>query len=127
MSHQFTKHYTREEARALLPKVREWLAQLEVLRASLRKHDQRVGTMLDAGTDRGGQTVNDWVRTMADIQRVLEEFRSREITIKDPDRGIIDFPAIIGGKEVFLCWENGEADIEHWHDLETGYGGRSPL
>lgn len=127
MSHQFTKHYTREEARALLPKIREWLAQLEVLRASLRKHDQRVGTMLDAGTDRGGQTVNDWVRTMADIQRVLEEFRSREITIKDPDRSIIDFPAIIGGKEVFLCWENGEADIEYWHDLESGYGGRAPL
>jgi len=127
MAYQFTKHYTRDEARALLPKIREWLAQLEVLRASLRKHDQRVGTMLDAGTDRGGQTVNDWVRTMADIQRVLEEFRSREIHIKDPDRGLIDFPAILGGKEVFLCWEPGEADIEHWHDLESGYGGRSPL
>ena len=127
MAHQFTKHYTRDEARALLPKVREWLAQLEVLREGLRKHEQRVGTMLDTGSDRGGQTVNDWVRAMADIQRVLEEFRSREIFVKDADRGLIDFPAIIGGKEVFLCWEKGEADIEHWHDLESGFGGRSPL
>jgi hypothetical protein len=127
MPHQFTKHYTREEARALLPRVREWLQQLEVLRGSLNKHNQRVESLLDGGNDRGGATVNDWVRTMADIQRVLAEFRQREILIKDADRGLVDFPAIIGGKEVFLCWENGEADIEYWHDLESGYSGRELL
>ena len=127
MPHQFSKHYSRDEARALLPQIREWLQQLESLRASMKKHEQRVGSLLDAGTDRGGQTVNDWVRTMADIQHVLEEFRRREIFIKDPDRGLIDFPAIVGGREVFLCWENGEADVEYWHDLETGRGGREPL
>lgn len=124
---QFNKHYSREEASALLPQIREWLQQLEVLRSSLRKHDQRVVSLLDAGTDRGGPTVNDWVRTMADIQHVLDEFRSREIFIKDPDRGLIDFPAIVGGREVFLCWQPGEAAVEYWHDLEAGYGGREPL
>jgi hypothetical protein len=124
---QFSKHYTREEATALLPQIKEWLQQLDVLRAALRKHDQRVESLLDAGTDRGGPTVNDWVRTMADIQHVLEEFRSREIFIKDPDRGLIDFPAIIGGREVFLCWQSGEGDVEYWHDLESGYSGREPL
>ena len=127
MANQFSKHYTREEATALLPQIREWLQQLDVLRASLRKHDQRVESLLDAGTDRGGPTVNDWVRTMADIQHVLEEFRRREIFIKDPDRGLIDFPAIVGGREVFLCWQSGEGDVEYWHDLEAGYGGREPL
>ncbi len=127
MANQFSRHYTREEATALLPQVREWLQQLDVLRASLRKHDQRIESLLDAGTDRGGPTVNDWVRTMADIQHVLDEFRRREIFIKDPDRGLIDFPAIIGGREVFLCWQSGEGDVEYWHDLESGYGGREPL
>lgn len=127
MPHQFSKHYTRDEANALLPQIRVWLQQLEVLRASLRKHDQRVESLLDAGTDRGGPTVNDWVRTMADIQPVLEEFRKREILIKDPDRGLIDFPAIMGGREVFLCWQNGEGNVEYWHGLEDGYGGREPL
>jgi hypothetical protein len=123
----FTRHYSREEASALLPQIREWLQQLDVLRASMRKHDQRVGSLLDAGTDRGGATVNDWVRTMADIQHVLDEFRRREIFIKDTDRGLIDFPAIVGGREVFLCWQPGEAKVEYWHDLEDGYGGREPL
>ena len=127
MDFKFTRHYTREEASALLPQIREWLQQLEVLRSSMRKHDQQVESLLDAGTDRGGPSVNDWVRTMADIQRVLEEFRSREIFIKDPARGLIDFPAIVGGREVFLCWQPGEASVEYWHDLEAGYPGREPL
>jgi hypothetical protein len=127
MGHQFARHYTREEARALLPKLREWLAQLEALHASLRKHDRRVETMLDAGTDRGGQTVNDWVRTMADIQRVLEEFRQRDIVVEDLERGRLNFPAIVGGREVFLSWQKGEPDIEYWRDLDAGAGGRTPI
>jgi len=40
---------------------------------------------------------------------------------------LIDFPAIIGGNEVFLCWEQDEEDIEFWHDLESGYAGRERL
>jgi hypothetical protein len=127
MPHQFTRHYSREEARALLPDIREWLRQLQVLRESLKKHDRRMESLLDNGKDRGGQTVNDWVRTMADIQHVVSEFQRREIFIKDPDRGLIDFPAIVGGNEVFLCWENGEPDIEYWHSIDSGYAGRERL
>jgi hypothetical protein len=40
------------------------------------------------------------------------------------DRGLVDFPAILGGREVFLCWEKDEQDIEYWHDLDSGYSGR---
>jgi hypothetical protein len=58
---------------------------------------------------------------------VMGEFQRREILIKDIDRGLVDFPSIIGGKEVFLCWEKDEDDIEFWHDLDTGYAGRERL
>ena len=51
------------------------------------------------------------------------EFQRREIQVKDIDRGLIDFPALLGGKEVFLCWEQDEEDIEFWHDLDAGYAG----
>ena len=43
------------------------------------------------------------------------------------ERGLLDFPAIIGGKEVFLCWESDEESVEFWHDLEAGFGGRERL
>jgi len=127
MAHQFSKHYTREEAKALLPQVRKWIEQLEQTRDHLLKVDKRLSSLMEPGRDAGGDLVNSWARTMADFRSVMSEFQQREILIKDIDRGLIDFPAIIGGKEVFLCWEKDEEDIEFWHDLDTGYAGRERL
>jgi hypothetical protein len=127
MIYQFQKHYTREDARSLLPQVRQWLQRLTELRDELEKHDQQLGTLIMIGCDLGGPLVNQWVRTMAAVKETLLEFQHREIQLKDLDRGLIDFPAIIGGKEVFLCWERGEDDVEYWHDLEAGYAGRERL
>jgi hypothetical protein len=127
MEYQFKKHYTRDEARALLPRLRQWLAKLKELGQRLRKLDERVKTILEPGRDIGGETVNNWIRTMADVQQIGAEFRQREIQLKDLERGLVDFPAIIAGREVFLCWEDGEEDIEFWHELDTGYAGRERL
>ena len=127
MKHQFEKHYTREEANALLPQIRQWLERLNRLRSDLDKFDKRLGGLAGQGQDIGGETVNNWIRALADMQEMLAEFQRREIFIKDLERGLLDFPAIIGGREVFLCWEADEESVEFWHDLETGYGGRERL
>jgi hypothetical protein len=127
MAHHFTRHYTREEAQALLPQVRKWLRELEEARDHLLKYDKRLSGLMEPGRDAGGDLVNNWARTMADFRGAMDEFQKREILIKDIDRGLLDFPAIIGGKEVFLCWEKDEDDIEFWHDLDTGYAGRERL
>jgi hypothetical protein len=121
---RFQKHYTREEARALLPKVRRWLNRLAELHAAVEKLDQRLVALMLPGCDLGGALVNKWVRTIAEMKEVLLEFHQREIQVKDLDRGLIDFPALLAGNEVFLCWEQGEEDIEFWHDLDAGYAGR---
>jgi hypothetical protein len=127
MSHRFTKHYTRDEARALLPQLRAWLAELNRLRGDVDRYDKRLSGLNAAGQDTGGETVNNWIRALAGMQEILAEFQQRQIFIKDVNRGLIDFPAIIGGREVFLCWESDEDDVEFWHDLESGYGGRERL
>ncbi|HMJ89247.1 MAG TPA: DUF2203 domain-containing protein [Candidatus Acidoferrum sp.] len=127
MSYRFRKHYSPDEARALLPEVREWLKQLQQIRRGLQHVDSRLTQILDAGEDVGGSNVNQMVRYVADLNKVLAEFRSREIQIKDIERGLLDFPAIVGGREVFLCWEQDEDDIEFWHELDTGYAGREKL
>jgi hypothetical protein len=123
----FRKHYTREEARELLPLIRQWLAELVHLRSHLEKSEERIANLRVEGADLGGGLVNAWARSIAGFRSRLHEFTSREILIKDLDRGLVDFPAIIGGKEVFLCWEQGEEDIEFWHVLDSGYSGREPL
>jgi len=127
MNYRFEKHYTREEATALLPQVRGWLARVAELRQEVERSDKRLASLMSPGHDLGGDLVNRWIRMLAELQGVLGEFQKRAILIKDIERGLIDFPAIIGGKEVFLCWEQDEEEVEFWHDLDTGYGGRERL
>ncbi|MEK7686154.1 MAG: DUF2203 domain-containing protein [Verrucomicrobiota bacterium] len=127
MPFQFSKHYTREEARALLPQVRQWLEELNEQRRKLEKFDERLTRLLGLGDDLGGDLVNRWVKCLGEIKGLLLKFQTREIQVKDLERGLIDFPAFVGGKEVFLCWEKDDEDIEYWHDLHTGYAGRERL
>jgi len=124
MAFQFKKHYTREEAQSLLPQLRKWLQRLALLRQLLAGQDQRIDALLSGGADVGGDRVNARVRHLSEVRQLLGQFQSREIQIKDLERGLVDFPAVIGGKEVFLCWEQDEDVIEYWHDLDAGYAGR---
>jgi hypothetical protein len=124
---RFRKHYTVEEARALLPQVRRWLQQLAQSRRQFQECESHLNDLLSTGADCGGEWVNRLARTTADLGSVVEEFEKREIQIKDLDRGLLDFPAILSGKEVFLCWEQDEENIEFWHELDAGYAGRQPL
>ena len=127
MAYQFQKHYTRDEARELLPQIRQWLKRIAHLQAELRKCEERLNGLMAPGCDLGGELVNRWIRTLAELGGVFAEFKRREIQVKDDERGLVDFPAIIGGKEVFLCWEQDDEDIEFWHDLDAGYAGRERL
>ena len=127
MSYQFQHHYTRDQANALLPQVKQWLARLVRLREQAERYERRVDSLLGQGYDVGGDSVNALVKAHSHFREVLREFQSRQIQIKDLDRGLIDFPAIVGGREVFLCWEDGEEEVEFWHDLDGGFAGRERL
>ena len=127
MTHRFEKHYTREEATALLPQIRVWLRRITELRNDLDKCDKRLSGLRVDGGDLGGDTVGKWIKTIAALKEFIDEFQRREIFIKDIERGLLDFPALIGGREVFLCWEQDEESVEFWHELDSGFAGREPL
>ena len=127
MAYQFRQHYTPDEARALLPQLRAWLKELQQFHQRATQSDERVGQLLASGAEVGGPLVNQLIQDRCKMRRLLAEFARREIQIKDLDRGLIDFPAFVSGREVFLCWEQDEDDIEYWHDLDTGYAGREKL
>ncbi len=127
MAHVFQKHYTRDEARALLPLIRDWLNRLSALRKRVLPSEQNFAGLLQQGCDLGGPAVNLWIRQLLEMRELLTEFHTRQIQIKDLERGLIDFPAIVDGREVFLCWEQDEEDIAFWHDLDAGYAGREKL
>jgi len=127
MANQFQKHYTRDEARRLLPQIRQWLTRSAELQAEVQKIEERLSGLMAPSCDLGGELVNTWVRRLVDLEEVLLEFQRRDIQVKDVERGLVDFPAILDGREVFLCWEQDEEDIEFWHELDAGYAGRERL
>jgi hypothetical protein len=49
------------------------------------------------------------------------------LTLRDIERGLVDFPALVAGRQVWLCWQPGEVVLGWWHDLDTGFDGRRPL
>ncbi|MBG86807.1 MAG: hypothetical protein CMO80_07900 [Verrucomicrobiales bacterium] len=119
MPWKFNKHYSREEARDLLPRVSGWLERLQSLHEQIARYDQQSEFSLRSGDDLGGRRVNDWVIHTSEFKTVLREFEVREIQIKNIERGLIDFPTLMGNKEAFLCWEQGEEDITNWHELDS--------
>ena len=127
MKTKFSHHYTREEAKALMPQLREWLEEIRELQKQMVRYESQLDTLIGNGDDAGGRSVNENVRAVARLQQLSREFDEREIFIKDTERGLVDFPAIVGGREVFLCWESDEDDIEFWHDIDSGFAGRERL
>jgi hypothetical protein len=121
------RHYSLEEATALLPRMRELLATLRRARAQLGDAEARAALEEVGQANGGGQPGKVVSEGFLELREAMLEFREREVVLRDLDRGLVDFPAMRGGKEVYLCWEEGEPEIGFWHDPEAGFGGRRPL
>jgi hypothetical protein len=122
------RHYTVAQARAARPWVAERLATMRDAREALT--DQQVREALaDAAPSNGGGDPGTHVgEAFVALRRAAAELTGADIVLRDLDRGLIDFPAMREGEEVYLCWvENEEDDIEYFHGLDDGYGGRLPL
>ena len=63
----------------------------------------------------------------AAVVRCIEAIQELGVQVKDPDRGLVDFPAVREGQDVLLCWQLGEDEVGHWHGREEGFAGRKPL
>ena len=127
MDYQYTKHYSVEEARDLLPSLRNWFEEIDALTDRIRELDELLATRTKPGEDLGGTAPNQMIRDMARVHAILGNFHDRQIQINDLQKGLVDIPALLDEREVFLCWERTEPDITHWHTLETGYADRKPL
>jgi hypothetical protein len=61
------------------------------------------------------------------LKMALEKLQEIGCELKDIEIGLIDFPTLYRGKEVYLCWKLGESAIGFWHNIEDGYRGRQPI
>jgi hypothetical protein len=121
------RHFTRAEANALLPQLTTLLSQLREAKDELTDTDAHEVLSEAAPTNGGGEQGRRVGIAFLEVRRMIDTVEQAGIVLRDIDRGLVDFPALMDGREVYLCWELGEDEVAHWHDLEGGYGGREPL
>jgi hypothetical protein len=122
-----SRHYSLEEASALLAWVAEQLERMRSARDRLGDSDARAALAATGQANGGGRPGRVVSEGFLELRERMLELREREIVLRDLDRGLIDFPSLRGEREVYLCWEEGEAEIGFWHEPEAGFAGRRPL
>jgi hypothetical protein len=123
----YERHFTRAEANALRPQLTTLLSQLLEAKDELTDAEAHEALSEAAPTNGGGEEGKQVGVAFLEVRRLLETIEQSGIVLRDIDRGLVDFPAVIDGREVYLCWEFGEDDVGYWHEMEAGYGGREPL
>jgi hypothetical protein len=121
------RHYTVEEANELLPRVRELIETLRAASARLGDREARAALGEAAPGNGGGEAGRTVSEGFLELRDAVLELRERGIVLRDLDRGLVDFPALREGREVFLCWQEGEDEVEFWHEPDAGFAGRRPL
>lgn len=149
-----TRFFDLDEANELIPEVRTILEGLRDERAELiRLRDQLL--LIEASTDAPAEANVGGKSRPADpsegddeaagraaerrvlrlrMQGVIDQMQAGVaridelgITLREIETGLIDFPALVAGRQVWLCWRLGEGDVEWWHELGDGFGGRQAL
>ena len=117
--------FTIEEANAELDELRARLPRLRDARQRLIESSERITSAVEV--DGGGVEGSDWFRAQESLKAELLWLADRGILLRDPETGLIDFPAERDGLRVLLCWRLGEDHVAWYHDEQTGFSGRRPL
>ena len=121
------RHFSLAEANAALGWVTERIEAIREARDRLAEPEAHEALSEVAPSNGGGAPAKVVGEAFRDVRRKLVELQAAGIVLRDLDRGLVDFPAMRDGREVYLCWELGEDRVTHWHELESGFAGRQPL
>ena len=139
--------YTIDRANARLPEVREVLEDLRARRLELIGLRDRLRAASPAEVPGGPRSLVEEALgeaatgapespriLAARIQAVIDQMQAAverldawDVTLRDIETGLVDFPALVSGRHVWLCWRLGEGEIGWWHELATGVAGRRAL
>ena len=130
------KHFTLDEAQSLLPVLETLLKRaieasraVEEIEERMQALSRRIflsgGMLLDVERVRRRKAAHE--THMQTVKDSVAEIDAIGVQVKDLNAGLLDFPCLIEGETVLLCWKMGESRIEFWHTLDAGFRGRQPL
>jgi hypothetical protein len=121
------RHYSIEEANRALPRVMELIETLRSASARLGDREARAALGEAAPGNGGGDPGRTVSQAFLELREAVLELQERGIVLRDLERGLVDFPSRREGREVYLCWQEGEHEVAFWHEPDAGFAGRRPL
>jgi hypothetical protein len=122
-----TKYYTATEANALLPEVRTLVEELRRAFRGLADPQARALIQRAMTGNGGGPKLQGQLESAGQFEAALKRLQEWGCQLRDAETGLLDFPSLRDGKEVWLCWLPGEEQVAFWHSTDTGYADRQPL
>ena len=128
-----SRYFTLQEAESTIPVVKGCLESAIDAKARIAAIDSEMQELSSRICMLGGIEVNpdhvarrklQRVSLMQSIEADVKKIQRSGCLVKDLDMGLLDFPALLNGVEVYLCWKLGETRIEWWHSTKDGYSGR---
>lgn len=132
MSEATLRQFTVGQANATLPLVRRVVRDLLELhprwRAAVALFEAEQGNVSAAGESDASRTARlEAARLAGEIEACLHELEQIGCVFKGFDSGLVDFPATLDDREIYLCWQFGEESVQFWHEIDGGFNGRRPL
>jgi hypothetical protein len=129
------RYYAIDEANSALPEVEPILAALRDQRAELIElRDRAVAETPDDGEPATDDSAEALRLLRLRMQGLIDQMQAGvvrlvelDVTLRDISTGLIDFPALLSGRHIWLCWRLGESEVGHWHRHDEGFGSRRPL
>src|SRR5438552_2899722 len=130
------RYFTLDEARAALPGVGRDIREAvhakqryEEAEKAIQDLTQRILMMggINVDTAAAEHWKNQYDLNVQTLKSSMERIEDLGVLVKDLDIGLVDFPTLFRGEEVYLCWRMDEDDIDHWHGVHEGFAGRKPI
>ncbi|MEC7785473.1 MAG: DUF2203 domain-containing protein [Nitrospinota bacterium] len=122
------KLFTLQEANSFVPQLLDLVPKIQKLSISLSNDfpdikNAREKAKWNGGSDQGV----GYLALVLKYNNFMRKIDEMGCEVKGIREGLVDFPSIREGKEVYLCWRMPEKEILFWHDLNTGFAGRKPI
>jgi len=130
-----TRYYSIDEANAAVPELERILIALRDQREELINLRDRVVAASPPDDETPTARAAEQIRLLRlGMQGLIDQMQAgvarlveMDITLRDIASGLIDFPALVTGRPVWLCFRLGESAVEHWHPHDEGFESRRPL
>ncbi len=122
------RYFTLHEANEALKVIRPWMGEIQEIRRKILANQPEAWPAIEKSAGNGGnRALSNMVQDFERLDALVHQIQYLGAQIKDINMGLLDFPALKDGREVYLCWKHGEGDIAFWHEVEAGYAGRQSI